>query len=418
MLNDVTTSVGVNFLTMATMRITNSPWRCRSWLPIQRRRQAYIQRRRRCSTQPRRRSGELRRRRLTTSDMSMTSPFCNNGGTLAYEYNYLLSQQSTKLHFYIWNVFLNGYATRCMCAGLPETAVNSVACTRCLILGKVSFTHVSQDILQARSNRLQMNFVEHSIAIQSLGVTESVMFSRSAEQLFDEVPTIDTDCITDLNYLQTLRSPMIMQAMITKVMLTLEHEGFTRFTSREQYDEVSYYNIVRLYLWIVERRLEQRCQSQDDEFARWPMSITLRQSALCILGYVTEYGCVTDKNGTTRAQLFTTRPLHSEFWATSRPLVIGPEPIWCNWCTYYVQVYKTTRRQSLVNRLGLHQDVNSEQQGDTQLVTLPMEPSVYVSQIVSVINDAEKTPLELLTTKYLSVWVWYMTTQRILRGVR
>ena len=211
---------------------------------------------------------------------------------------------------------------------------------------------------------------------------------------------------------------MIMQAMITRVMPTLEHESFTRFTSREQYDEVSYYNIIRLCLWIVEQRLEQRCQSRDDEFARWPMCVTSRQSALCILGYVTEYGCITDKNDTTRAQLFTTRPPHSGFWATLRPFITGPEPMRCNWCTYYVQVYKTTRRQSLVNRTGLHQDVNSEQQGDTQLVTLLMEPTVYVSPMDTVINDSEKTPLELLTTKYLSVWVWYMTMQRILRGPR
>ena len=212
---------------------------------------------------------------------------------------------------------------------------------------------------------------------------------------------------------------MIMQVMITRVMLTLEYEGFTILTSREQYDEVSYYNIIRLYLWIVEQRLEQRCQSQDDEFARWPFTrVTRRQSALCILGYVTDYGCITDKNDTTRAQLFTMRPPHSGFWATLRPFITGPESMWCNWCTYYVQVYKTTRRQSLVNRTGLHQDVNSKQQGDTQLVTLLMEPSVYVSPIVSVINDSEKTPLELLTTKYLSVWVWYMTMQRILRGPR
>ena len=211
---------------------------------------------------------------------------------------------------------------------------------------------------------------------------------------------------------------MVMQAMITRVMLTLEHEGFTRFTSREQYDEVSYYNIIRLYLWIVEQRLEQRCQSQDDEFARSPMSATRRQSALCILGYVTEYGCITDKNGTTRAQLFTMRPPHSGFWATLRPFITGPEPMRCNWCTYYVQVYKTTRRQSFVNQLKLHQEVDSKQQCDAQLVTLPTEPTVYVSSIVTVINDTEKTPLELLTTKYLSVWVWYMTMQRILRGPR
>ena len=148
------------------------------------------------------------------------------------------------------------------------------------------------------------------------------------------------------------------------------------------------------------------------------MSDTRRQSALCILGYVTEYGCITDKNDTTEAQLFTMRPRHSGFWAILRPFVTGLEPIWCTNCTYYVQVHKTTRCQSLVNQLRLHQGVNSEQQCDTQLATLPMEPTVYVSQMVSVINDFEETPLELLTTKYLGVWVWYMTMQRILRGPR
>ena len=256
------------------------------------------------------------------------------------------------------------------------------------------------------------------MAIQLLEVMESVMSNRPTEQLSDEVPTIDVNRINDLNYLQMLRSPMIMQAMITRVMLILEHEGFTGITIMKQYDEVSYHNIIRLYLWIVEQRLEQRCQSQDDEFARRPMSVTYRQSALCILGYVTEYGCITDKNDTTRAQLFTMCPHHSGFWATLRPFVIGLEPIWCNWCTYYVQVYKTIWSQSFVNRTGLHQDVNGEQQSGTQLVTSLMEPSVYVSPIVSVIDDLEKTPLELLTTKYLSVWVWYMTMQRILRGPR